>query len=290
MRKAHALMLGAIISSGCTDSSLPDWATRVTGTDDKEADKPDASTADGAINNAADAGVNYDYDAFVEPIPPADVEVVITTDNAFSFGYGDAQRVNTFVEGVPSDAEGIFNCPVGFGPESYLVPGNEAPDDGYLYIVAWADRDYTQGALAQFKRADGIPIYSGHGSWEVCATGRDYIPASGTSPDKDTVNMYLTACNSGSQDTFSRGWVNDRGPLTAGARGKLALGEENDSAEGDFPLVCQIDEAGTAGIDAAARWMWFDPEDGASPFVGNLNNRTQSFLIFRLPANVIQIF
>lgn len=221
--------------------------------------------------------------------PPADVDVLITSDNAFSFGYGDATSVQSYVEGVASDSEHIFDCPVGFGPKAYTVPGADAPDSAYLYIVAWADRAFTQGALAQFTRAGGgSRVYSGDGAWQVCATGKEIDPDTQPGPDQATVNQYLGACNAGSQgDTFSKGWVDTSGAVTAGALGKLAFGEANDSASGDFPLVCQQDDAGVAGIDAAARWMWFDPGDGASPFVGNADNRTQSFLIFRLPASAI---
>jgi hypothetical protein len=33
--------------------------------------------------------------------------------------------------------------------------------------------------------------------------------------------------------------------------------------------------------------MWFDPLDGESPFMGNEDNRTKTFLIFRLSAGVL---
>ena len=220
-----------------------------------------------------------------EPTPPADVQVAITSDNAFSFGYGDEGSVTTFIQGVASGADQIFNCPVGYGPQTFVVPGDQAPEDAYLYVVTWADRDWTQGTLAQFKRAGGSTIYSGDAAWQVCATGREYDPDSTTGPDQATVNEYVQACNAGATGaTFSRGWVSTSGAFTDGARGKLAQGEANDDAGGDFPVVCQQDDAGVPGIDAQASWMWFDPEDGSSAFKGNANNRTQAFLIFRLPA------
>jgi hypothetical protein len=81
--------------------------------------------------------------------------------------------------------------------------------------------------------------------------------------------------------------VTTTGALTGGAKGKVAFGEANDSPSGDFPIVCQKDDAGVSGIDAVARWMWFDPQDGASPFVGNAGNRTKTFLLFRLSASAL---
>jgi hypothetical protein len=234
---------------------------------------PPGTSSDGAPTNA----------------PTTDVEAVVTTDNAFSFGYGNAESLATFIRGEGSDGPGIFNCPVGFGPVAYRVPAADAPAGAYLYIIAWADTAVTQGTLAQFKRAGGEAIYSGNGAWQVCATGEPYDHL-GAGPDHATVNAKVAECNKGASGaTFSKGWVTTTGALTPGAKGKLAFGEANDSADGDFPIVCQKDDAGVSGIDPVARWMWFDPEDGQSPFVGNAGNRTQTFLIFRLPADALPL-
>ncbi len=215
-----------------------------------------------------------------------DVEAVITTDNAFSFGYGDASKISTFIPGEASGGPEIFDCPVGYGPQPYTVPAAQAPAGAYLYIVAWADEEFTQGTLAQFKRAGGTPIYSGDGNWEVCSIG-EFFDGDGEGPDQSRVNLGIEACNTGGAGAFSRGWVNTTGAVTAGARGKLAYGEANDSAAGDFPIVCQKDAQGRQGIDAVARWMWFDPQDGKTPFRGNDKNRTRTFLIFRLSAKAL---
>ena len=242
-----------------------------------------SSDFDSISDSSLDASVSE-----LEPAPPADVQVAITSDNAFSFGYGDEGSISTFVQGVASGADQIFDCPVGYGPKTFVVPGEQAPEDAFLYIVTWADRLFTQGTLAQFKRAGGGTIYSGDAAWQVCATGHEYDPETTSGPDQATVNEYLQACNAGAEGaTFSKGWVDTAGAFTDGARGKLAQGEANDAASGDFPVVCQQDDAGVPGIDAQASWMWFDPQDGSSAFKGNANNRTQAFLIFRLPALIL---
>ena len=68
------------------------------------------------------------------------------------------------------------------------------------------------------------------------------------------------------------------GAVTAGAVGKLAVGQDN-SAAGQFPITCQKDQMGNAGIDPQAHWMWYSP-DARDAF----NSRgTRSYLIFRLP-------
>ena len=219
--------------------------------------------------------------------PATDVEAVVTTDNAFSFGYGSDTALSTFIRGEGSDGPGIFNCPVGYGPVRFLVPAAQAPAGAYLYIIAWADNEVTQGTLAQFKRVGGEAIYSGDGAWEVCAIGEPYEDL-GPGPDQATVDTKIGECNKGATGaTYSKGWVTTAGAKTPGALGKLAFGETNEDGAGDFPIVCQKDEAGVAGVDPTARWMWFDPQDGQSAFVGNDNNRTKTFLVFRLPASAL---
>lgn len=248
------------------------------------ADGGGADGGDGSSSGAfgADASARRDVVA-----PATDVEAVVTTDNAFSFGYGSESALSTFIRGEGSDGPGIFDCPVGYGPVRFVVPAAQAPVGAYLYIIAWADNDWTQGTLAQFKRVGGAAIYSGDGAWEVCAVGEPYDHL-GPGPDQATVDARIGECNKGATGaTYSKGWVSTSGARTPGAIGKLAFGEQNDDAGGDFPIVCQKDDAGASGIDAIARWMWFDPEDGQSPFFGNDGNRTKTFLVFRLPASAL---
>jgi hypothetical protein len=56
--------------------------------------------------------------------------------------------------------------------------------------------------------------------------------------------------------------------------GKLAIGEDNSSAAGDFPQVCP------SAIGPAAKWMWYNASGVADPFSGFVPGE---FLIFRLP-------
>ncbi|MFO0574804.1 MAG: hypothetical protein U1A78_12500 [Polyangia bacterium] len=221
-----------------------------------------------------------------------DVHVVITADNAYAFGWGDVSRV-TKLSGRPMTqlAADIFNCPIGLGPEEYDIPAAEAPETSYLYVVAWADDATTQGLIGQFDRG-GVPIYTGHGDWEVCATGMAYDtgPAGG-GPTLDVVNQEIARCTagSGSPTQTSAGWVGQKGAITPGAIGALAVGEDNSVQGGDFPIVCQRDATGKRGVDADARWIWYSP-DGKSPFrYAGGRNPTRAFLIFRLPSKVIVI-
>lgn len=221
-----------------------------------------------------------------------DVHVVITADNAYAFGWGYADRV-TKLNGRPMTvlAADIFNCPIGVGPEAYDIAAKDAPDDSYLYIVAWADDATTQGVIGQFDRK-GLPIYTGDGDWEVCATGMFYdTGAAGGGPSIEIVNQEIARCNtgSGSPSTTSAGWVNSKGAITKNAVGILAVGEDNSMSGGDFPVVCQMDATGKRGVDSSARWMWYSP-DGKSPFRhSGGHNPTRAFLIFRLPSKVIVI-
>ncbi len=218
------------------------------------------------------------------------VDVVITADNAYSFGYGTAGGVTTFIQGTRAQTAGqIFNC--GEGPERYTVPAADAPDSAYLYIVTWDDLSVTQGVLAQFSRDSGT-VLTGDDRFEVCATGVDYSTGGSAlvGPSQTVINDEITRCNdaTGSPTTTSQGWVNTAGAATSGALGRLAVGEANDAQTGTFPLVCQ---PGTAnpGIESTAKWMWYDPMDGASgdAFHSTGQNRFKAFLIFRLSAGAI---
>ena len=255
----------------------------------------DAGTSSGSKPDGSGIGFGGQNDGGIIPVqePATDVEVVLTADNAYAFGYGDSKAITT-LKGRPATASAgdIFNCPVnttgsgavGFGPESYTVLAADAPTGAYLYLVTWDDDSVTQGALGQFKRKGGQALYSGAAGWEVCATGKFFSSSPGTptaaGPAIDVVNADISACNAGTGDkaTTSGGWVNAAGAVTAGAVGKLAVGQDN-SAAGQFPITCQKDQMGNAGIDPQAHWMWYSP-DARDAF----NSRgTRSYLIFRLP-------
>ncbi len=251
-------------------------------------------------NVAADAPIAVVADApVVQPIPDGPtqvasgpVSVVITADNAYSFGYGDVDGISNFTQGQrATTAAQIFSCPLGVGPEAYTVPAASAPDGAYLYIVAWDDLEVTQGVIGQFSRDTGT-VYTGDSRFEVCATGLDYStgPNATTGPTLDVINAQIAQCNTGtgSPTTTSMGWVNSTGATTSGAVGKLAIGEANDDNAGTFQLVCQPTGT-TQGVSAAAQWMWYDPQDGqpGDAFHATGVNRFKAFLIFRLGAGSI---
>jgi len=243
---------------------------------------PDASTTPDAAPESVDA-----------PPPHASgpVDVVITADNAYSFGYGDGNAITTFIQGTRAQTAGeIWNC--GEGPEQYTVPAADAPDSAYLYIVTWDDLSVTQGVLAQFKRDTGT-VLTGDDRFEVCATGVDYSggPDALVGPSQAVINAEIAKCNSASGDaaSTSHGWVNTAGATTTGALGRLAVGEANDAQDGTFPIVCQPGQTASPGIDSAAHWMWYDPMDGqgGDAFHSTGANRFKAFLIFRLSAGAI---
>lgn len=222
------------------------------------------------------------------PDLPSEVNVIITADNAYGFGYGTKTELANYFGGVENkDSEDIFDCPVGHGPEKYVVPAADANAGGYLYIIGYADKSTTQGVIAKFFRDGATPVYTGAGSWEVCATGEDFDPGSG-GPDRATIDGYIAKCNAGELDpaTSSVGWV-DTAP---GEHGQLAFGEDNSTTRGtpmpgnEFLEVCEV--------EPGARWMWFDWEADrkeGSPFMwpGGSANVSKDFLIFRLGADQI---
>ena len=133
------------------------------------------------------------------PLATGPVHVVITADNAYSFGYGNAAGITHFTQGQRAQSAGqIFNCPIGEGPETYVIPEADAPDGAYLYIVTWDDLAVTQGVLGQFTRDMGS-VFTGDPRFEVCATGIDY--STGTDalvgPSQAIINTEIGRCNSG---------------------------------------------------------------------------------------------
>jgi hypothetical protein len=270
-RRSSSLALVAALATACS------VADRVTPTDHVA---PDAATA---MTPAPDAAPE---DAAPAP-PPADVHVVLTADNAYSFGYGDGDEITAYFPGTRAQsASEIFSC--GVGPEAYVVPGTDAPPGAYLYVVSWDDLRVTQGILGQFTR-DGLPVYTGSEVWEVCATGVD-LSSSTTGPTRDELDERIAICNAGGGDPTltSAGWVDAAGAVTPGAVGRLAIGEENAARSGGttFPVVCPTGSdvpPETPTLDAAARWMWYSPSDAIDdPFRSNGTNRFRAYLIFRL--------
>ncbi len=63
------------------------------------------------------------------------------------------------------------------------------------------------------------------------------------------------------------------------------------ATDGVFPITCQMDANGNQGIDAAARWMWYQPPGFTTEqaFTNNASNATKTYLIFRVKAADIPI-
>jgi len=230
-------------------------------------------------------------------LEPTDIEVVITADNAYGFGYGTSDIINNYYGGIENTTAGqIFNCAE--GPELYMIPAEVADAATHLYIIAWADSAVTQGVLGRFRRLDGMggfgdAVLTGDMGWEVCATGIDYQPGSG-GPPLAQVNQLIGSCNTDSLNpaTTSVGWVDEVGTQF----GAVAVGEDNTTpynggpqAGNEFPLTCPM------LMPPETRWMWFnwDPQNviwpQTSPFLwpGGNGNPDHQFLIFRLATNLI---
>lgn len=278
-------VLGCLADSDCGEGAS-ELACREGFCVPTEASMPNV-TPDGSVDGSPDGSV----DASVQQPLGADVEVVITADNAYGFGYGSDTSLRNYFGGINNRlAEDIFNCPT--GPETYTVPSADAQVGDTLYIIAWADSATTQGVLAQFSRGGDI-VSTGNGDWNVCATGVRY-DSSTSGPDLAEINQQIAFCNAGSSDsaTTSGGWVDAAG----NGIGALAVGESNDTRRGlgpeagnEFPIAC--------GIAAEARWMWFNwaPQSitwpAQSPFIWPSDatdaNPDKQFLIFKLGADKV---
>jgi len=226
------------------------------------------------------------------------VDVVITVDNAYGFGFGDANGITTYFGGIRNVTAGeIFNGPPvlftgpstppytnpGVGPELYQLNLPSLSD--YAYLVAWSDESTFQGALAGFQLPNG-PLLSGTGTWQVFATGRDRDSNiegdTLTAADVATLinpQILLANANAGGPGT-SIGWVDEFGmlPNNTPGLGALALGDFNTPP--GFQGIWTVQ-----GISSASRWMWYneDPASISNPFVYGPEGPDghKEFLIFR---------
>ncbi len=191
-------------------------------------------------------------DDVAPPVPLGDVEAVVTCDNAYGFGWGDVNKLDTYNTAPASVTAGdIFNC--GAGPEGYTIPAAQAPAAAYLYGI---DFDSSQ-------------------------------PSQKAGPTLQQINTEISTCNAGTgnKSTSSGGWVNPLGAVTAGAVGKLAIGQDNTKAYNpDFPIICQSGGP-NPGVDSQARWMWYTASgNSAGAFKFTSLTESRPFLIFRLAA------
>jgi len=217
------------------------------------------------------------------PANAATVDATITTDNAYSFGYGPLSGPTSLFGGVENcTAAQIFNC--AGGPETYL--GVPASAGEYLYIVAYSDGSVTQGTLGQFVSGT-TTVLTGQSDWQVFATGKNINPNCGgasNTPSLATIDAQVALANAnGGGANSSIGWVGLLGG-GSGTIGALAVGEDNASAAGHYPIVCNI--------ASAAKWMWYTPNAATitDPFqIGpapNLPSDVNEFLIFRLTSDL----
>lgn len=207
------------------------------------------------------------------------LDVIITVDNAYGFGFGDVNGIysGSYYGGIRNVLAGeIFNGPpvlvTGPAPSPYTIPGvgperysvDLASWDDYVYIVGWSDDSVYQGALAGFELPGG-QLLSGSGLWEVFATGLDrdsnVVGDTLTTSDLLTVinpQIVLANANGGGSGT-SIGWVDENGLLpddTPGV-GELAVGPLNQGS-GFHGYVVN-------GISSDSNWMWYNESPSTIP-------------------------
>lgn len=302
--RALSLLLGFALLGACDCSC---------GSGDHGGDGDDGgSIGDGSSGDGA-SGDGSTPDAQVTP--PPDVHVLITADNAYGFGYGSGLALSNYFMGIEDNGNDIFlcsaecdastPCAVGAcdsfgtcnedrnGPETYIVPGDSAPQDGYLYVITWSDESVTQGLIGQFRASDGNSptVYTGSPDWEVCATGVD-IDLPDPDPTITTINAQIANCNlATSNPTFSGGWIGTT--IGNNPMNNMALTVLTNVANEpvQFANLCRGAAFMTGDtLDAEARWMWFDDDITMAPDAFNSNgNPRGDFLIFRLPISSVII-
>lgn len=190
------------------------------------------------------------------------IDVTITVDNAYSFGFGDVNGI------AASDLYGSVNntsaCQIfcSSGPEQYTV------DSGlhqYAYIIAWPDDATYQGALGNFST--GGTLLSSVSVWEVYATG-DTTSTAGSTFNLATINGAISDANTDTgAANGSMGWVDEAGVNGNGhaVNGSLAIDFTNTQYGSPSPISPQ--SGGLAGqFHVSDHWMWYDNGNTPNPF------------------------
>ncbi|MFO0846129.1 MAG: PEP-CTERM sorting domain-containing protein [Gemmataceae bacterium] len=177
-------------------------------------------------------------------------KVDVTCDNVYAIYTGTQTAATAFIA-TNNDWPGAETY-------NFNLPGNS-----YIYVACYTDDAVAQGFLAQFTNLDtGYRFYSSDPQWQVTATGINK-GTNDPAPTLADLTTQIGLANAGSNPSL--GWVS------------TTVGPANQSA---YPW-------GTiAGIDAAARWTWYDSgKDGRTgqPAVPFLGFNHDEYLIFRIP-------
>jgi hypothetical protein len=204
-------------------------------------------------------------------------------DNAYVYGFGNVNEITQWgVMQYNTSAAAIYHDGTGTdGPEEYF---ENASLDGYVYIVAWSDKQTYQAAIAVLIK-NGVTVKTIPTSkWEVYATGinknpGDQWPVNQT--DYDDINDRIQDANDklGGPLT-SKGWVkgtmNECSDGTTGCRGTLIYCPGFTSSR-FLPL--SVNHTRFDG----AQFMWYQPENtGINCETSAGSNYSGEYLIFRI--------
>jgi hypothetical protein len=182
------------------------------------------------------------------------LDVTITADNAYTFGFGDENGIA--VGDLYGSVTNTTACEIfcASGPEAYQVDSGE---HDYVYITAWPDNSSYQGVLANFS--SGGEKLSSLSAWEVFATGDLSSSASNTFQLSSINDAIFNANNNLGAANGSIGWVDESGSI--GTNGKLAV----DSTNSEYVVSPQA--GGLTGLfHESDHWLWYDNEATSNPF------------------------
>lgn len=173
------------------------------------------------------------------------IQVAITVDNSYALYTGTGTTPLAY---VGTNA----NWP---DTETYSF---NLPNSNYIYVVTQSDLSTAQGFLAQFTNLENnTKFYSNDAAWQVTATGRyGFAPYTASAADFAELGGQLALANAGTNP--SGGWV---APSAGGNNGVGPWGLR-------------------PGIDAAAKWVWYNKDGRADPTQGGFNH--DEYLIFRI--------
>jgi len=210
------------------------------------------------------------------------IDVTITVDNAYSFGFGDVNGIaaSDLYGSVVNSSSCQIYC--ASGPEQYTV---DSGSHQYAYVIAWPDDGAYQGMLGNFS--DGVTLLSSVSVWEVYATGDTTSDAASTF-DLATINGAISDANAGTgAANGSMGWVDEAGANVNGhaVNGSLAI----DYTDTQYaPAGAGTPQSGgLAGqFHVSDHWIWYDNGNTPNPFDYSAQGDA-GWVVFR--ANLTQV-
>lgn len=190
----------------------------------------------------------------------AQITAKFSADNAYAVYTGNFDQVTNKI--LPTSGNGVANTQARMIFNATEQNGISCSENGYFYVIAWADNSGCQGLIGEFTGAQTIK--TGDLGWEVFATGKNYNPNGAPTPS--IINSQIAIANTQGWNTPHKGPRND----------------QTNTVCSSYRTVSKVQ-----GISDDAHWVWHDKGNHNHPNSPFKAHNHDEFLIFRFPCSKI---